>query len=127
MCIHVRRGDQITGPKQDELTKPLNISNIINTYQCKKIYIMTNKVDELKELKQMHDNIYFYNDFPELIKIQEKDNYLLYCIEQIIFFNAKIKGTSGTPLRNICKRHTNLDIKIDFNLLFPNLKPKNLK
>lgn len=120
MCIHVRRGDKITEPKRDELTKPLNISNIINTYQCKKIYIMTNKVDELKELKQIHDNIYFYNDFPELIKIQEKDNYLLYCIEQIIFFNAKIKGTSGSPLRNICKRHTYLDIKIDFNLLFPN-------
>ena len=49
---------------------------------------MTNRIDELDSLRTV-DNISFYKDFDLLDSID--DNYFLYCIENVIMRNAKIR------------------------------------
>lgn len=56
-----------------------NIKKIYNSYDYK---------NELLELKN-YFNCKFYNEYPFLEDIAKKDNYLLYCIELLIMFNAK--------------------------------------
>jgi len=88
MCIHVRRGDRITNNQIDIDTQPNNIKTVINKYQPKSVYIMTNKLNELESLSKI-ENIYFYTNFNFLKKIN--DNYYLYCIENNIMKFAKIR------------------------------------
>lgn len=88
MCIHVRRGDKITNKQIDIDTQPENIRKIINNYKPNSIYIMTNKINELKSLSNVK-NIYFYTHFSFLEKIS--DNYYLFCIENMIMEFAKIR------------------------------------
>ena len=88
MCIHVRRGDRIINNKIDIDTTPENIIKVISNSKPKKVYIMSNKVNELKSLSDI-ENVYFFTDFNILNKIQ--DNYYLYCIELNIMKLAKIR------------------------------------
>ena len=94
MCIHVRRGDKIKEssstrhPTLDIDTQPKNIKKIINKYKPNSIYIMTNKINELKPLQNIK-NLYFYTHFNLLKNIN--DNYYLYCIEINIMKLAKIR------------------------------------
>ena len=88
MCIHVRRGDRIKNNKMDIDTQPNNIKNKIEKYHPESVYIMTNKIDELKYLLNFK-NIYFYKDFSFLKNIT--DNYYLFCIENEIMRFAKIR------------------------------------
>ena len=98
MCIHVRRGDRITNKQIDINTLPYNIIKIINKYKPKKVYIMTNKLNELKSLSNI-ENIYFYTNFNFLDKIN--DNYYLFCIENNIMDFAKIRcSTFNVKLMN---------------------------
>ena len=84
MCIHVRRGDRITNKQIDIDTMPSNILKVIQKQnKIKNIYIMTNKIDEVKSLKNNKDyNIYFNTDFNFLYNID--DNYYLFSIENEI-------------------------------------------
>ena len=88
MCIHVRRGDRITNKQIDIDTQPNNIIKMINEYKPKNVYIMTNKLNELKQLSNI-ENIYFYTNFNFLDK--NNDNYYLFCIENNIMKFAKIR------------------------------------
>lgn len=99
MCIHVRRGDRITNNQMDIDTQPENIKKIINNYKPNTIYIMTNKINELKSLSNIK-NIYFYSHFSFLEEI--RDNFYLYCIENIIMDFAKIRcSTFNVKLNNV--------------------------
>lgn len=100
MCIHVRRGDRITNKQIDIDTQPNNIIKMINKYKPKKIYIMTNKLNELKSLSNI-ENIYFYTNFNGLDKIN--DNYYLFCIENNIMDFAKIR-CSTFNVKLTCKK-----------------------
>jgi len=101
LCIHVRRGDRITNKQIDIDTSPNNIIKKIKKYDNKKIYIMTNEnVDFFNELNKLYPeyNIYFYINFPILIKLKKTDNYLLFCIENEICKYAEKKiSTFKTP------------------------------
>ena len=98
MCIHVRRGDRITNNQIDIDTQPNNIINVINKYKTKKVYIMTNTLNELKTLSNI-ENIYFYTNF-NVLKIVN-DNYYLFCIENNIMEFAKIRcSTFNVKLKN---------------------------
>jgi hypothetical protein len=104
MCIHVRRGDKIKEssstrhPTLDIDTQPENIKKIINKYKPNSIYIMTNKINELKPLQNIK-NLYFYTDF-SLLK-NTSDNYYLFCIENNIMELAKIRcSTFNVKLEN---------------------------
>jgi len=98
ICIHVRRGDRITNKQIDIDTQPNNIIKMINEYKPKNIYIMTNKLNELKQLSNI-ENIYFYTNFNFLDKIS--DNYYLFCIENNIMNFAKIRcSTFNVKLKN---------------------------
>ena len=98
MCIHVRRGDRIKNKQNDIDTQPDNIRKIIEKYKPKKVYIMTNKINELKSLSNV-ENIYFYTNFDFLDKIT--DNYYLFSIENEIMNFAKIRcSTYNVPLMN---------------------------
>lgn len=98
MCIHVRRGDRITNNQIDIDTQPDNIRKVINKYKPNSIYIMTNKLNELKSLSNIK-NIYFYTHFSFLEKIS--DNYYLFCIEKNIMKFAKIRcSTFNVKLKN---------------------------
>jgi hypothetical protein len=88
MCIHVRRGDRITNKQIDIDTQPKNIMKVVNKYKPKSVYIMTNKINELRSLSNIK-NIYFYTDFNFLESIN--DNYYLFCIENNIMEFAKIR------------------------------------
>ena len=51
---------------------------------------MTNKIDEIIGLKENKDfNIFFYDDFDILRNI--KDNYFLFCVENVIMRMARIR------------------------------------
>jgi len=96
LCIHVRRGDRITNNQIDVDTQPDNIIKVINKYKPKSVYIMTNKLNELKALSNIK-NIYFYTHFNFLENIS--DNYYLFCIENNIMNFAKIRcSTFNTKL-----------------------------
>ena len=98
LCIHVRRGDRITNKQIDIDTQPNNIVKIINKYEPKNTYIMTNRLNELKSLSNMK-NIYFYTDFSFLQEID--DNYYLFCIENNIMEFSKIRcSTFNTNLND---------------------------
>ena len=88
LCIHVRKGDRINTMQMKKDTSCNNIKKIINKYSPKNVYIMTNKINELKLLNNI-DNVFFYNDFKLLNNI--KDNYYLYCIEKCIMNLATIR------------------------------------
>jgi len=100
MCIHVRRGDRITNEQIDIDTQPNNIMKVINEYKPKKVYIMTNKLNELKSLANI-ENIYFHTNFDVLNKIN--DNYYLFCIENNIMKFAKIRCSTF----NVNLKHKN--------------------
>ena len=90
MCIHVRRGDRVTTHQIDIDTRPDNILKKIEEQDIKNIYIMTNKIDEIIGLKENKDfNIFFYDDFDILRNI--KDNYFLFCVENVIMRMARIR------------------------------------
>ena len=89
MCIHVRRGDRIKNDKMNMDLSEDNIKRIIDKYAPKNVYIMTNKINEIKALSK-YDNIHFYTDF-ECLKSICNDNYYLYCVEMIIMKNANIR------------------------------------
>jgi hypothetical protein len=91
-CLHVRRGDKVQNKTINNATKKENIEKVLNKYSTNIIYIMTNRVNELLELKK-NDlyKIYFNIDFEELKNIESDDNYYLFCIEKIIMDNATIK------------------------------------
>jgi hypothetical protein len=90
MCIHVRRGDRVSTLQIDMDTRPDNILKKIEEQDIQNVYIMTNKIDEVIEIKENKKyNILFCCDFEVLRSI--KDNYYLFCIENIIMKNAKIK------------------------------------
>ena len=98
MCIHVRRGDRITNNQIDIDTQPDNIIKVINHHNPKNVYIMTNKLNELKSLSNI-ENIFFYTDFEFLNIIN--DNYYLFCIENIIMKFANIRcSTFNVKLEN---------------------------
>lgn len=95
MCIHVRRGDRITNRQIDIDTQPDNIKKIITKYRPTSVYIMTNKVEEIRELHD--DNVFFYDDFDFLREIE--DNYYLYCVESNIMKLANVRcSTFNTNL-----------------------------
>lgn len=95
MCIHVRRGDRITNKQIDKDTQADNIINIIHQHKPEKVYIMTNRMNELAKLKE-DKKILFYNNFNCLTTII--DNYYLFCIENNIMKSAKIRcSTFNTP------------------------------
>lgn len=96
MCIHVRRGDRITNRQINIDTLPNNILRIIKDHNSKSVYIMTNKLNELKPLWDIK-NIYFYPNF-ELDKIN--DNYYLFCIENNIMKFAKIRCSTFKTKNN---------------------------
>lgn len=99
MCIHVRRGDRVTNEQIDNDTNPNNVKKIIEKYKAKKIYIMTNKIEELKCLsKSTNYELYFFNNFDILKDI--KDNYYLYSIENLIMKNATIKCSTFKTNKN---------------------------
>ena len=87
MCIHVRRGDRCNNDQIDKDTKPDNIKGVIERYRPESIYIMTNRPDELEELRELQ-NLYFFDDFRELRNI--KDNYFLFSVENVIMENANV-------------------------------------
>ena len=97
MCIHVRRGDRITTKQIDIDTQPQNILNKIKENNASTVYIMTNKINELKDLRNNKEHtIYFFDNFEELKAI--KDNYYLFSIENAIMDLASIKcSTFYTP------------------------------
>lgn len=97
MCIHVRRGDRITTKQIDIDTQPPNILSILKKYNPSTVYIMTNKIHELSELRNNKDyTIYFFDDFEELKSI--RDNYYLFSIENVIMNLADIKcSTFNVP------------------------------
>ena len=97
MCIHVRRGDRITSKQIDIDTQPPNILSTIKKYNPSTVYIMTNKIHELSELRNNKDyKIYFFDDFEELKSIG--DNYYLFSIESVIMNLADIKcSTFNVP------------------------------
>jgi len=98
MCIHVRRGDRITNKQIGIDTQPDNIIKVINNYKPNSIYIMSNKVNELKSLSS-NKNIYFYTNFSFLKDIS--DNYYLFCIENNIMKFSKIRcSTFNVKLKN---------------------------
>lgn len=88
MCIHVRRGDLVKNNQIDMDTQPENIKKVIKRYNPKSVYIMTNRINEIKSLSEI-EGIKFYTDFEILREI--KDNYFLYSIEKQIMRNAKIR------------------------------------
>lgn len=91
MCIHVRRGDRCHNEQIDKDTKPENIKAVIKRYRPESIYIMTNRLDEIKELREVK-NLYFYDDFEDLKNI--KDNYFLFSVENDIMKNASVRVTT---------------------------------
>lgn len=97
MCIHVRRGDRITTKQIDIDTQPPNILNKIKENNASTVYIMTNKINELKALRNNKEHkIYFFDDFEELKAI--KDNYYLFSIENAIMDLASIRcSTFNAP------------------------------
>jgi len=104
MCIHVRRGDRITSQQIDMDTKTDNILKKIEEQDVKNIYIMTNKIDEVIKLKEHKKyNIYFYTDFEILRNL--KDNYYLFCIENVIMSMAKIKCSTFKVASNYYDCH----------------------
>jgi hypothetical protein len=100
ICIHVRRGDKITNNIIDVDTQPPNIKNIISKSDMKTVYIMTNRKNELKNIMSLCSpeeyDIYFYTDFKDLKNID--NNYLLFCVENVIMDMAPIRcSTFNTP------------------------------
>ena len=99
MCIHVRRGDRMTNNQIDIDTQPTNIQKIIENYQQKNIYIMTNRKEELNFIYNTDNyKIYFYSDFECLNNIQ--NNYYLFCIENVIMDMAKIRCSTFNTQNN---------------------------
>ena len=100
MCIHVRRGDRITNRQIDEDTRPQNIRKVINKYSKKVVYIMTNRIDEVKSLSRIPTHrVHFYTDFKYLRGI--KNNYYLFCIENVIMDLSRIRcSTFNTPRKD---------------------------
>lgn len=91
MCIHVRRGDKLKKKQMVIDTEPESIKKMIDKYDKKQIYIMTNNLADIKPIRDLikDKEIYFFDDFENLKNI--KDNYYLYCIENEIMKNASIR------------------------------------
>ena len=97
LCLHVRRGDML-GVKNDLIhdTSVDNIRKILNKIKKENnfetVYIMTNEKDKnyFDDLKK-NFNIKLFSDFPELIKMQDDDNYELFSLENCIMELSNIK------------------------------------
>lgn len=101
-CVHVRRTDRLYNNEQLALDTSVDkVLQKIDKCECKNVYIMTDeKVEFFHKLKSnVYYNIHFYNDFEELRKIKIKDNYMLFCIENVIMNNAK-KRVSTFKINN---------------------------
>ena len=72
-------------------------SKMIDKYNPKTVYIMTNRINELTSLTK-YNNIYFFTDFDYLKSID--DNYYLFCIENNIMNNAKIRCSTFNINKN---------------------------
>lgn len=88
MCIHVRRGDRVTNAQIDIDTQAENIKRAIGNYKPSKVYIMTNRISEISQLKEV-PNVFFYTQFDHLTAI--RDNYYLFSVENIIMDHATIR------------------------------------
>lgn len=84
ICVHVRRGDKIVNEQIDKDTSSDNIVKCIaENSDIKTVYIMTNRVNEIKDLKNEKDyKFMFFTDFDALNSIS--DNYYLFCVENEI-------------------------------------------
>lgn len=90
-CIHVRRSDRMgydynhnIATSSDNIISKLNEINSV-----KNLYVMTDEVEKyhFSKLKKYY-NLYLFSDFEILKNIKKKDNYKLFCIENIIMDNA---------------------------------------
>ena len=94
-AVHMRRGDMLKNFNFANNLSPQNVIRKLQEYNPQKlpVYLMTNEPN-----KNYYNNlnnkfkVYHYYNFNNLIQVaEEKDNYLLYEIEQFIFSKAKIK------------------------------------
>ena len=101
MCIHVRRGDKLKKKQMVIDTEPESIKKIIDKYDKKQIYIMTNNVDDIKSIRDLikDKKIFFFEDFDSLKKI--KDNYYLDCVEKEIMKYASIRCSTFNVKKKI--------------------------
>lgn len=101
-CVHVRRTDRLTNNQIKMDTCPINIIKKIKEFNLKNVYIMSDEKDPqfYKDLKTCDQSltIRFMTDFELLQKLKQKDNYYLFCVENVICLNAKIRiSTFNTP------------------------------
>lgn len=93
-CVHVRRGDRMGNDKYHN--KATSSDNIIlklkEIKSPKNVYIMTDEKKDNHFFKiNYYYNLYLHSDFQILKNIKKKDNYKLFCIENIIMNKASIK------------------------------------
>ena len=96
-CLHIRRGDKLLWkqyPGLDKATQPKQILNFLNKHidLNENIYIMTNEPnDSFYDNLKSEYKIFSINEFYDYQKLKEKDNYFLFCVENEIMNNAKVK------------------------------------
>ncbi len=97
-CVHVRRGDVVRSLvyKYWPLiwdTKPSSIIEKLDENKSPKtVYVMTNeKKKSFFNFKKSHYKVFLSTDFPFLEIISQQDNYLLFCIENIIMERAHLR------------------------------------
>ncbi len=94
-CVHVRRNDMGRAwgdeARHDRYTSPDNIMAAIKRCGQPHVYIMSDESpDYFRALKTMPGyKIWLYDDFAELCRIKKRDNYHLFCIENVIMQLAK--------------------------------------
>ena len=97
VCMHIRRGDMIKVKKK--LIHDTSINNILGVLnkikkekKFKTVYIMTNEKDKKYfDILKRKFNIKLFEDFPELKRIENDDNYELFCIEKCILELSDIR------------------------------------
>ena len=97
-CVHVRRGDVVRSLAYKYWpliwdTKPSNIIEKLNENKSPlTVYIMTNeRKRSFFDVKNSNYNILLSSDFPILAELSQQDNYLLFCIENMIMENAQLR------------------------------------
>jgi hypothetical protein len=99
-CVHVRMTDH---PCRKDMT-PQNISNLIDQKfeRSLPIYVMTDhpKKTFFNFLLKSGWDVVFYDDFPELVDVKDKDNYMLFAIERHLMSLARCKISRGQLVVN---------------------------
>jgi len=109
-CVHVRRGDVLKlFSKNWPLffdTRPKNILKVlIQNSSPEKVYIMTNENQSFFNFKESKFQFYLSRHFPGIDRFRKEDNYYLFCIENLIMENAKLRISTfndPNPLYHDC-------------------------